>query len=121
MKKNLLALALVVPLAVAGCNLKQKSKVIQLPPGVEVDGQGYMCTNQQTGNRFYTSDLAECSKSVTSYRCAIEDNWFIGTVNYAECQVKQKEHIAKKNAEFNLDSYKEDYRNALHNLEQKTR
>jgi hypothetical protein len=121
MKIKFLALALVGPLAIAACNVKRDSNVTQLPSGVEVDGQGYMCTNQQTGDRFYTSDLAECTKSVTSYRCTIDDNWFIDTVDQAECAVKQKEHLATKNAEFNLDSYKEDYRNALSNLEQKTR
>jgi hypothetical protein len=111
----------VVTEAVATSKPEVKVNTNQLPSGVVVDGEGYMCTNQQTGYKFYTSDLSACTQSVTSYRCVIEDNWFVDTTNQVECVAKQKEHIADKNAEFNLDSYKEDYRNALSNLEQKNR
>jgi len=88
---------------------------------IQKESTGYTCVNQQSGDKLFSSDYTDCVKYVKSYRCALDDNWSVEAAGPADCEKKQKETVAKKNAEFNLDSYKEDYRNALINLEQKTR
>ena len=70
---------------------------------IQKDGEGFMCTNKQSDTRFYTSDYQSCVDYVTSYRCAIDENGSINTANKTECERKQKEYTAQKNAEFERD------------------
>ena len=88
---------------------------------IREDSSGYTCINQQNGKELFTSNYQSCVSHVTSYHCAIDENWFIDTANKVECDRKQKEQIAKKNAEFDVNSFAQDYKNALDVLETKTR
>jgi len=47
--------------------------------------------------------LQQPPQKVNPYRCAVEENWFIETTNETECSQRQREHITKKNAEFERD------------------
>jgi hypothetical protein len=58
---------------------------------------------------------------VETYRCVLEENWFVYVGSKTQCEIKQKEHLNLKNAEFNVNDFAQDYKNALDNLEAKTR
>ena len=45
----------------------------------------------------------------------------MGAVDKKDCETKQKAHLAQKDAEFDLETTKENYKRALQNLEQQTR
>ncbi len=120
--KKVLLLVIAAPLVLASCaSFSSSTRVASPASQIQEDSGNFSCTNNQTGDTLYTSDLNECKKYTSSYRCELDSNWFVDSLNASDCSVKQKKHLAEKDAEFNIDAVKEDYRNALNHLDQRTR
>ncbi len=107
------------------CSLTQqqpaKKRVELSNKNIQADGDGYTCTNERSGTKFFTSDLKECEAYTRSYQCELEENWSVNAVDKKDCETKRKEYLAQKDAEFDLETTKENYKGALENLEKQTR